>query len=68
MSNVWILKEYQKGDGNEDKKHWKLMKIKCLVIDDEFPARKGLEDYINDVSFLELVGLCENALIANENC
>ncbi|UZR97230.1 LytR/AlgR family response regulator transcription factor [Chondrinema litorale] len=42
------------------------MKIKCLVIDDEFPARKGLEDYINDVSFLELVGLCENALIANE--
>ena len=42
------------------------MNIKCLVIDDEFPARKGLEDYINDVSFLELVGLCENALIAND--
>ncbi|WP_020533267.1 LytR/AlgR family response regulator transcription factor [Flexithrix dorotheae] len=42
------------------------MKIKCLVVDDELPARMGLADYIKDVSFLKLAGMCENALIAND--
>jgi DNA-binding LytR/AlgR family response regulator len=36
--------------------------IKCLIIDDEFLARQLLEGYISKVNFLELAGLCENAM------
>ena len=35
-------------------------KLKCLVIDDEPIARKGIEEYIQDVEFLELAGKAEN--------
>jgi DNA-binding LytR/AlgR family response regulator len=42
------------------------MKLKCLIVDDEPMARKGLEEYIADVPFLEFAGSCENALKANE--
>jgi DNA-binding LytR/AlgR family response regulator len=41
------------------------MKLKCLIVDDEPMARKGLAEYIADVPFLEFVGSCENALQAN---
>lgn len=41
------------------------MRIKCLVIDDEKIAREGIADYISDVEHLELVGLCKDALEAN---
>lgn len=42
------------------------MSIKCIVIDDEPLARKGLREYIGDVSFLQLVAEFDNALKAVE--
>lgn len=42
------------------------MKLKCLIVDDEPMARKGLEEYVADIPFLEFVGSCENAFKANE--
>nr|WP_299342934.1 response regulator transcription factor [Allomuricauda sp.] len=41
------------------------MKINCLIIDDEALARKGLQDYVEVIDFLELKGLCKNAMQAN---
>jgi DNA-binding LytR/AlgR family response regulator len=40
------------------------MSINCIVIDDEPLARKGLTEYIQNVSFLNLVGAYEDALKA----
>ena len=40
------------------------MKINCLIIDDEAIARKGLEKYIKEIDFLELKGICKNAMEA----
>ena len=40
--------------------------IKCIIIDDEPLARKGLREYISDVDFLELVGEYENPLKATD--
>jgi DNA-binding LytR/AlgR family response regulator len=40
-------------------------KIKCIVTDDEPFARKGLQGYIEQIDFLELTGVCENALELN---
>lgn len=42
------------------------MKLTCLAIDDESPARRMLEDNIRQVPFLELVGTCKNAFEAME--
>jgi DNA-binding LytR/AlgR family response regulator len=42
------------------------MTIKCLIIDDEPLARKGLKEYIGDVDFLELAGEFDNALRATD--
>ena len=39
-------------------------KIKCLVIDDELPAREILKKHITDVEALELSGTCFNAVEA----
>ena len=39
-------------------------KIKCLVIDDELPARDILQKHIADVEALELTGTCTNAVEA----
>jgi len=39
-------------------------KIKCLVIDDELPAREILKKHITDVEALELSGTCCNAVEA----
>ena len=41
-----------------------IKKIKCLVIDDELPARDILEKHIADVEALELTGTCTNAVEA----
>ena len=41
------------------------MKIKCIVIDDEPMACKGMQEYIGQVDFLELEGIFEGALQAN---
>lgn len=42
------------------------MSIKCIVIDDEPLARKGMKEYIADTDFLELTGEFDNALKATE--
>jgi DNA-binding LytR/AlgR family response regulator len=41
------------------------MKLICLIVDDEPLARKGLEEYVNEVAFLQLAGSCENAMKAS---
>ncbi len=40
--------------------------LNCILIDDEPLARKGLQAYCDDISFLNVVGVCKNALQANE--
>lgn len=41
-------------------------KIKCLIVDDEPIARKGLIEHINQIEFLHLVAECKNAIDAAE--
>lgn len=41
------------------------MKIKCVITDDEPVARKGLQSYVERVDFLELTGVCEDAIQLN---
>lgn len=41
------------------------MKLKCIIVDDEPIARKLLQEYIEDIDFLELAGMAENPLKAN---
>lgn len=40
-------------------------KIKCIIIDDEPIARKGLQGYVEKIDFLELTGVCEDAVQLN---
>jgi DNA-binding LytR/AlgR family response regulator len=40
-------------------------KIKCIVVDDEPMARKGLTGYIERIDFLQLAGICEDAIQLN---
>ncbi|EZH75681.1 hypothetical protein ATO12_02510 [Aquimarina atlantica] len=42
-----------------------MKQFNCLIIDDEPIARKGIEDYCNEVSSLNVVALCKNVLQAN---
>ena len=37
------------------------MKLNCLIIDDEPFARQGLEEYVRELEFLQLVAKCESA-------
>src|SRR5665213_2973992 len=37
-------------------------KITCIITDDEPFARKGLQGYIEKIDFLDLKGVCEDAL------
>jgi len=39
--------------------------LKCIITDDEPFARKGLQGYIEKIDFLELAGVCENAIELN---
>lgn len=41
------------------------MKIRCVITDDEPYARKGLQGYIGQIDFLELVTVCESAVELN---
>ncbi len=41
------------------------MKINCIIVDDEALARKGLVKYVKEIDFLELKGICKNAMEAN---
>src|ERR1700755_2389949 len=36
--------------------------INCVIIDDEPLAREGLANYVREVDFLNLAGVCENPL------
>ena len=38
------------------------MTISCIITDDEPMARKGLEGYIRKIPFLQLAGVCEDAI------
>ena len=40
-------------------------KITCIITDDEPMARKGLQGYIEKIDFLQLAGVCEDALQLN---
>jgi DNA-binding LytR/AlgR family response regulator len=40
------------------------MNIRCVIVDDEPIARKGLKEYIQDVDFLQLLGEFDNPLKA----
>jgi DNA-binding LytR/AlgR family response regulator len=40
------------------------MKLKCIIIDDEPVARKVLQEFIEEVDYLELAGEAENPLKA----
>jgi DNA-binding LytR/AlgR family response regulator len=40
------------------------MKLNCIIVDDEPMARKVLEEYIEDVDFLQLIGKAENPVKA----
>jgi len=40
------------------------MSIRCMIIDDEPLACKGMEEYISEVKFLSLVNICDNAVKA----
>ena len=41
------------------------MKISCIIVDDEALARSGLEKYVRKIDFLDLKGVCKNAMEAN---
>lgn len=41
------------------------MSLNCIIVDDEPMARKVLEEYIEDIDFLKLVGKAENPVKAN---
>lgn len=41
------------------------MILKCIITDDEPFARKGLQGYMGQIDFLELRGVCENAVELN---
>ena len=43
------------------------MKLNCLIIDDEPMARKGLQEYMDEIEFLHLVASCENAVKASQH-
>jgi DNA-binding LytR/AlgR family response regulator len=40
------------------------MKLKCIIIDDEPIARKVLQEFIEEIDYLELIGQAENPLKA----
>ena len=40
------------------------MKLKCIIIDDEPVARKVLQEFVEEIDYLELSGQAENPLKA----
>jgi DNA-binding LytR/AlgR family response regulator len=42
------------------------MQLRCIIIDDEPMARKGMEEELKEISFIELVGTGENSYQAIE--
>ena len=42
-----------------------MQQLNCLIIDDEPLARQGLEKYGQEIEFLNMKGICKNAMQAN---
>lgn len=42
-----------------------MQQLNCLIIDDEPLARQGLEKYAQEIEFLNIKGICKNAMQAN---
>ncbi len=42
-----------------------MQQLNCLIIDDEPLARQGLEKYAQEIEFLNIKGVCKNAIQAN---
>lgn len=42
------------------------MEIRCIIVDDEPPAQRIIEKYIEDIPMLKLEGKCKNAMEAME--
>ncbi len=42
------------------------MQLRCILVDDEPVARKGMEEELREIGFVELVGVAENAYQALE--
>lgn len=40
------------------------MNLRCIIVDDEPLARKGLGEYVQDIPYLQWVGSFENAMLA----
>ena len=40
------------------------MKISCIIVDDEPLARKGMQEYVEEVDFLDCRAICENTSLA----
>ena len=40
------------------------MKLKCIIIEDEPVARKVLQEFVEEIDYLELMGYAENPLKA----
>src|ERR1700744_5716933 len=40
------------------------MKLKCVIVDDEPVARRVLQEYLEEIDFLELAGQAENPVKA----
>lgn len=39
--------------------------LRCIVVDDEQIGREGIADYITEIEYLKLVGLCKDAMEAS---
>src|SRR5579872_6557426 len=42
------------------------MQLRCIMVDDEPVARKGMEEDLREIAFVELVGIAENSYQAVE--
>jgi DNA-binding LytR/AlgR family response regulator len=42
------------------------MKLRCIIVDDEPIARQGICEDVQQINFLEITGIAENALQAND--
>src|SRR5215475_1353514 len=42
------------------------MKLRCIIVDDEPMARKGIKEDISEIGFIQIEGIAENSLQALE--
>ena len=71
MHQVAILKERPGGplhyeSVDEYRAVWSQTNIRCLIVDDEAPARAVIKKYLSDIPGFEILQECKNAFEANE--